>query len=124
MGEIAKEVFAEWAILELMGHRKLAGMVTEKEIAGQLFVRVDIFRKEGPIVTQFYSPGAVYCITPTTEEIARAVDVEVRPVTQWEFKSPEVGNHFDKEIADDVMIDPERDFEREDYLLEAEIGEE
>ena len=34
--------FEEWAILELMGHRKLAGKVTEQTIGSSTFVRIDV----------------------------------------------------------------------------------
>ena len=80
--------FEGWAILELMGHRKLAGYVKEANVAGAAFVRIDVPASVGHgEVTQMYSPGAIYCITPTTEEIARAVAPKFRPapVHQWEL---------------------------------------
>lgn len=61
-----------WCILELMGHRRLAGRVSEATIAGQSLLRVDV---PGPgdqaLMTQYYSPSAIYSLTPTTEEVAR-----------------------------------------------------
>ena len=36
------ETFEEWAVLELMGHRRLAGKVTEATIGGGAFLRIDI----------------------------------------------------------------------------------
>jgi hypothetical protein len=82
------EKFEQWAILELMGHRRLAGIVTDSEIGGGSFIRIDMPMKDGSTSTQFYSPGAVYCITPTTEEIARKMSLayQPEPVSQWEFK--------------------------------------
>jgi hypothetical protein len=82
--------FGHWAIVELMGHRKLAGHVTEQEIAGSSFLRLDIHSENHPVVTQYYSPGAVYCITPTTEEIARKMGERSRPqpVTRYELEPP------------------------------------
>ncbi|MFH0899046.1 MAG: hypothetical protein V2A73_00300, partial [Pseudomonadota bacterium] len=68
-----KQPFAEWAILELLGHRRLAGYVTEQEIAGAGLLRIDVPGDDGVVATQFYSPASLYCMTPTTEEIARAV---------------------------------------------------
>jgi len=80
-----------------MGHRRLAGFVTEQEIAGAAFLRLDISGPphaeddddDGPAValkggfeggvTQFYSPQAVYCITPTTQDIAVALGRRSRP---------------------------------------------
>jgi hypothetical protein len=75
--------FAHWVILELMGHRRLAGWLTEEEIGGATFLRLDIPDE----ASQFYSPSAVYCITPTTEEIARrvAAGANPAPVQRWEL---------------------------------------
>ena len=80
--------FEEWAILELMGHRRLAGKVTEAAIGGGSFIRIDMPMKDGSNSTQFYSPGSIYCITPTTEEIARTMSMayQPEPVNPWEFK--------------------------------------
>jgi hypothetical protein len=65
-----------WAILELMGHRRLGGRVSEATIAGGDFIRIDVpHPNESGVFTaaQFYSPAAVYAITPTTEEVACAI---------------------------------------------------
>lgn len=87
MTEETRTPFEEWAILELMGHRRLAGKVTEQEIAGARFIRIDVPGPGGTAATQFYAPGAVYAITPTTEEMARAVAQisQPEPVTRWEL---------------------------------------
>jgi hypothetical protein len=85
--------FEGWVILELMGHRRLAGYIQEATIAGGSFVRIDVPGEPGPtgqeyIASQFYAPGAIYCITPTTEETARAVAFNNRPtpVQRWELE--------------------------------------
>ena len=80
--------FEEWVILELMGHRKLAGLVKEQTIGGVSFVRLDIFREGGNVVvTQLYNPSAIYCMTPTTKELAMRFSVghTPAPVTRWEL---------------------------------------
>jgi hypothetical protein len=79
--------FDEWAILELMGHRRLAGKVSEAQIGGSGFIRIDVPGKEGWKSSQFYSPAAVYCITPTTELVAREVASfsSMEPIHAWEF---------------------------------------
>lgn len=73
----ATEKFDQWAIVELMGHRKLAGRVTEHVIAGASLLRIDVPDvpasdgiPELPGFTQFYGPSSIYCLTPTTKEIA------------------------------------------------------
>lgn len=63
-----------WAVLEIMGHRRLAGHVTEETIAGAVMLRIDI---PGPNAgdptkaTQYYGGSSLFCMTPTTEELAR-----------------------------------------------------
>lgn len=87
---MSEKQFDEWVVLELMGHRRLAGKLTEQEVAGASFLRLDMPRADGTTVTQLYGPQTVYCITPTTEEIARAVAImcEVTPVHRWELPAP------------------------------------
>ena len=100
-----KEVFEGWCIIELMGHRRLAGYVRELNIAGAGFLRVDVPAATGDasVATQFYPPSSVYCITPTTEEIARAVAVRSnpQPVARWELPGMSVGSpsHYDVDGA-------------------------
>ena len=42
----------------------------------------------GTVATQFYGASSVYCLTPTTEEIARKVaeQCQVAPATAWELR--------------------------------------
>ena len=81
MSEEIPESFEGWAILELMGHRRLGGYVSERTIAGHGMLQIQIFKgpaaplfdkKQEPDLTQFYSPTSVYCLTPCTEATARA----------------------------------------------------
>jgi hypothetical protein len=60
-----------WAQIELMGHRREAGFVTEVEVAGRKFIRLDIPAVDAPPTTHYYAPGAIYGIHPTTELSAR-----------------------------------------------------
>ena len=86
-----EEVFESWAILELMGHRRLAGYVRAVEVAGAPMLRIDVPAAGDAAdewkATQFYSPSAIYCLTPTTEATARTVAAlgEPAPVQAWEL---------------------------------------
>ena len=84
MGE---DIFREWAILELFGHRRLGGLVTEVERFGTKMLRIDIPGPEDRAVTQFYGGSAIYGLTPTTDEIARAfaVNNQQAPVSRWDL---------------------------------------
>lgn len=80
--------FEGWSVLELMGHRKLGGYVTETTVAGAGFLRIDVPGANGePVVTQFVSPQSVYALTPVTEAMARAVAARnvPQPVARWEL---------------------------------------
>jgi hypothetical protein len=83
------EGFEGWTIMELMGHRRLAGYVREQEIAGHGFLRLDVFcgTEAEPMATQLYSPASVYAMTPTTEALARKIADSSRPapVARWEL---------------------------------------
>lgn len=107
--------FEGWVILELMGHRRLAGHLREQEIAGQGFLRLDVYtgtptvagaEPDEPVTTQFYAPQAVYCITPTTEETARRVaDPETAaPVKRWELPARPTASQDEDE---DPNLDPD-----------------
>lgn len=81
--------FAEWAILELMGHRRVAGYVREVTLAGAGFLRLDIPATGGHgAQTQYIAPGSLYALHPTTEEIAVAAAANFRPqpVSRWELE--------------------------------------
>lgn len=124
MNDDTRTSFEGYAILELMGHRRLGGYLREETIAGAAFIRIDVpehpwvdgctcgsdhpesadheehtpvchmFREENDTAlldvaaTQFYAPSAVYCITPTTEQMARlaAQTVLVELVQEWEAR--------------------------------------
>jgi len=84
------EKFDSWAIVELMGHRKLGGRVTEQVIAGAPLLRIDVPEvPEQPGFTQFYGPSSIYSLTPTSEEIARkfAAYRREQPVTPYELRA-------------------------------------
>lgn len=66
------KTFDQWGILEVMGHQRFAGRITEQTIAGAAFIRVDVPEVDGkPAFTKIIGAGAIFAITPTTEEAAR-----------------------------------------------------
>lgn len=110
-----QEKFGTWGIVDLMGHLRLAGYVTEEERFGAKCGRVDVPRKDDSTSTHYFGGSSLYLFTPTTEEIARTVAVrnEPAPVHPWELpqlKAPETtlndledgGTMFD----DDDDVDP------------------
>jgi hypothetical protein len=96
-----------WAIVELMGHVRLAGMITEENHFGAVVGRVDIPQEDGTAVTQFFGGGSIYRLTPTTEEIARAIALQdkPKPIQPWELHlslpKPPAGDDRDDDGDDD-----------------------
>jgi len=79
-----QQPFDVWAVVELMGHRRVIGRVSEQEIAGAGFLRIDL--PTDPPQTQYYAPGSVYAITPVSEEAARlAARRAADPISVWEL---------------------------------------
>ncbi len=115
MGVDEQDIFEGYCILELMGHRRLAGYVREQTVGGASFLRLDV---PGPtessevVATQFYSPSAVYCITPTTEAIARRLAQASRPepVQRWELP-PAPKDRRGREIEGEFEVDGDDDDE-------------
>ena len=75
------ETFETWAIVELFGHVKMAGRVSEQVIAGAAMLRLDVPAADGQAgFTRFYGSSAVYSITPTDQ---LQCDVPGSPPVQW-----------------------------------------
>lgn len=70
-------MFTEWCIVEMMGHRRIAGHVTERTIAGHGFLEVRI--PSEPPMMQLIQPSSIYALTPCTEETARAYAKTLSP---------------------------------------------
>jgi hypothetical protein len=88
-----RQEFDSWALVELMGHQRIAGRVTEAEIGGCKFIRVDVpaatFENvETQALTKYLGPSSVYAITPVTEETARALarQIEAAPLSIWDAR--------------------------------------
>lgn len=105
------ESYEGWAIVELMGHRRLGGRVSQVEQYGVPMLRIDIpGEKEGDdVATQFYGGGSIYCLTPTTEAMARAVALKNQPspVQRWELPA------LPATVVDDSVCEGDYDDDRE-----------
>lgn len=93
MAETETTKFEQWAIVEVMGHRRFAGMVTEQTIGGSSFVRVDVPEVQSsrgetlPAFTKLFGSGSIYCISPVSEAIARGLAAQwcERPVSVYDL---------------------------------------
>jgi hypothetical protein len=79
------------AIVELFGHIRLAGTVTEAEMYGGKFLRLNIpANNNHPAVTQFIAYGALFRVTPTTDEIADGFAKGHRPAPVARYELPAI----------------------------------
>lgn len=84
-----KERFEAWAIVELFGHQRIAGLPTEQTIGGANFIRIDVPAfADSPAFTKLYTQGAIYGVTFVSEQIARAAaqSYRVAPVNVYELR--------------------------------------
>ncbi|MGH2271368.1 hypothetical protein ACQ9LF_06175 [Anaerohalosphaeraceae bacterium U12dextr] len=76
-----KEKFEQWAIVELFGHQRIAGKVTNQELGGETFIRVDVPETSASAsYTKMYGKGAIYAITLVDELTAKAAAECMQPV--------------------------------------------
>ena len=104
-----------WAIVELMGHVKTAGQVSEETHFGTVLLRLDIPQIDGNQAhTEFYGGSAIYRLTPCTEQVACLVIQQNRslPLVAYALPKPKFGQQtFD---GDDYVWREELDSEKND----------
>lgn len=67
----------DWALVELFGHQRIVGYLSQQTFGTGVLFRVDVpdLKKDGKIVrpgfTRYFGIGAIYSITPVTEDVVR-----------------------------------------------------
>lgn len=83
------ESFHEWAIVEMFGHTRIAGLVTEPEIGAGDLIRLDVPQDNGSgwAFTKYIGTKAIYSINIVSESIAReaAKRFQAKPVYGYEL---------------------------------------
>lgn len=111
-------------VLELFGHQRIAGYVSEHNFAGAAYVRVDVPQcGDVPGFTRMFHPNAVYCFNPVDEQtmLDVASSLRVKPLTPFDLSEirrkmqtalPEEAfdpNEFDDNEGKDFDDDGEED---------------
>ncbi len=108
MEETKQAAFEGWAVLEIFGHQRYAGYVTTEAFGQSVLFRVDVpplpererltkyyERADGQDVppgskvketavqgyTKFFGPGAIYAMTPCSQEAATKAVEKLQPRT-------------------------------------------
>jgi hypothetical protein len=82
--------FESWAMIELFGHNRIAGLCSEINIGGGAMLRVDVPETSAnPPFTRILNTSAIYAINPVTEEVARtyAEGIQSKPIESWDIKA-------------------------------------
>ena len=99
------------AVIDLFGHTRIAGKVTEATIGGSALIRVDVPETDGQqAYTRYYGVGAIYSITPTDEAtMLRAASALMQePIHPYELRLPP---SLSNRISTPDVIDDEFDVE-------------
>jgi hypothetical protein len=87
--DIKTEKFNEYAIVEMMGHRKIAAKVTEPEIGGSTLLRCDVLNAKGEFDrTEYIGVASIYCLTIVSKEVAEKVAENYTPEPSWAWSLP------------------------------------
>lgn len=84
-----QEKFESWAIVELFGHTRMAGLCSEQTIAGSAMVRIDVPETETqPAFTRLLNVSAIYAINPVDKETAMimAKNLDKKPIETWDIQ--------------------------------------
>ncbi len=72
-----QEELKSWALVEIFGHERIVGFLTQQTIGPGVLFRVDVpdLLKDGQVVrpgfTRYFGLSAIYSITPITEQMVR-----------------------------------------------------
>lgn len=75
-----------WAVVELFGHQRIAGKVSEYNLGGT-FVRVDVPAVGGrQAFTKLYGNSAIYGLTFCDRDVALAAaeKLAISPISKWD----------------------------------------
>lgn len=99
-----QEPFHQYAIVEVFGHQRFAGLVTEQNVAGHGYVRIDV-----PAVgaqsafTKLLAHSSIFSITPVTEDVAKraAQNFRAAPVNVFDLQPRETQRQIEDWGGDD-----------------------
>lgn len=95
--EAHSEDFAQWAIIECMGHVAYAGYAESTTVFGRPMVKLTVPEITGdkavPSYTKFIAPNSLYAVTPVSEDFAKRMAAKYR-------KAPVEGYEHNRVIAE------------------------
>lgn len=106
------EKFEAWGLVELMGHQRVAGQLSEQPLGGGNLLRVDIPNGDG-FRTAYYGSSAIYAVHITDEAAARklAGNLGARPPYAYELSQAVARIAPSAPVYDDTNDEREEDVE-------------
>jgi hypothetical protein len=101
-----------FAVVEIMGRRTRAGMISDAQLGGATLLRIEHPTRADATgaepLTEYYAPQAIFAIRPCTEQ-------EAAEVAGWAWAAPRTIPALDPAFDDaidelDNDTDPERDW--------------
>jgi hypothetical protein len=90
---------------------KIAGKITERTIAGEGFLQLDIEQEDGSSFTRLIHPKSIYALNPVPREVALEL------ATRWQYAPvkpydvPKLQEAFRKEQAEDQRAEVDDQFD-------------
>ncbi len=114
--DASAEVLESWALVEIFGHEKIAGLVTSRKFGTEIMFQVDVPKADGGFAySRLLSPKAVFAIQPTNETWCRrwaaAADRYHRSVLPYipEERQLTEGSQSQSEAGREMGDDPDED---------------
>jgi len=105
--EIETADLKSYAVVEMMGHRKIVGIICESGYGPGSLIRVDVLGNDGEVErTEHIGVGSIYCLTEVTEQVAKAAAAAHAPKPSWAYaidsgRALSVGSYVEPDYIDD-----------------------
>lgn len=105
----SQEPEERYALVELFGHARIAGRLSDATIGGTSFVRVDVPAVgDCPAYTRLFGGSAIYSISFVSREVADGVAARLRVVPVTVYDLPQIERPSTTRIAPLDDTAPER----------------
>lgn len=112
-----------WAIVSKLGHRVMAGRITEESRFGAVMGRCDVPQPDGTFVTEYFSAASLYGVQLCTEEVARSHHTNRQPPKPvGQLESPLRRHQWDED-DDNYYTDDEIDEDDDLEALDSDLAE-
>ena len=99
-----QEPAPEYAVIEIFGHRRLAGRITEVEKFGTKLLRIDIPERgdfENGFTSQMYGGASLFSVTPCDLATVQRMNKPYQPMGCLTYK--ESDDHHDETLDDEDL---------------------